>query len=128
MTEQLLYATKVSSSVEHVRRRCVPQTVRRGDRDARRARRAVHHRAEPAWSTRRPRRNAEGHDPFAVALAQRPGGPVPPVDVAGVQPGQPGHPAATKAEHLQEIEDLYRNGAITSAERQRARDAVLTED
>lgn len=72
-----------------------------------------------------------GMDPFAVEtelagrvynsalLAPPPG---------ASQPGQAAQHAGTKAERLQEIEDLYRNGAITSAERQRARDAVLTED
>lgn len=73
----------------------------------------------------------QGMDPFAVEteLAGRVYNSAllaPPAGAA--QPGRTGQHAATKAERLQEIEDLYRNGAITSAERQRARDAVLTED
>jgi len=73
----------------------------------------------------------QGMDPFAVEteLAGRVYNSAllaPPAGAA--QPGQTGQHAGGKAERLQEIEDLYRNGAITSAERQRARDAVLTED
>ncbi len=75
-----------------------------------------------------------GMDPFAVEteLAGRAYNSAllaPPPGAA--QPGQAGQPAqhaGTKTERLQEIEDMYRNGAITSSERQRARDAILTED